>query len=177
MDSQAQLLVRDQESFLFLETPSRKLLLPSTRVQADEDFAAAAQRYINEVLPYNVRIYMLWLSFPYEAGSGGVLPKCFTVYAHLSTEAVHELCDSGSCESAASHGEGCQTDGETGGYFPGGETAGQTQPRDTECVFEMGVAVRAERIVDICDGHGREDTGAVCTQRGCRVPSIPRRVS
>ena len=49
MDSQAQLLVRDQESFLFLETPSRKLLLPSTRLQAEEDFATAAKRYISEV--------------------------------------------------------------------------------------------------------------------------------
>ena len=49
MDNQAQLVVRDQESFLFLETPSKKLLLPSTRVKPDEDFAAAAQRCITEV--------------------------------------------------------------------------------------------------------------------------------
>ena len=49
MDSQAQVVVRDQERFLFLETPSKKLLLPSSRVKADEDFAAAAQRCITEV--------------------------------------------------------------------------------------------------------------------------------
>ena len=49
MDSQAQVVVRDQEIFLFLETPSKKLLLPSSRVKADEDFAAAAHRCITEV--------------------------------------------------------------------------------------------------------------------------------
>ena len=49
MDNQAQLVVKEQESFLFLETPSKRLLLPSTRVQPEEDFSAAAQRCITEV--------------------------------------------------------------------------------------------------------------------------------
>lgn len=49
MDSQAQLVVKDQENILFLETPSRKLLLPTARVQAGEDFVRAAQRCIAEV--------------------------------------------------------------------------------------------------------------------------------
>ena len=49
MDNQAQLVVRDQESFLFVETPSKKLLLPSARVQPEEDFFTAAQRCITEV--------------------------------------------------------------------------------------------------------------------------------
>ena len=50
MDNQAQLVIRDQDSnYLFLETPSKKLLLPSTRVKQDEDFHAAALRYITEV--------------------------------------------------------------------------------------------------------------------------------
>lgn len=50
MDSQAQLVVRDQDKkYLLLETPSKKLLLPSTRVKEDEDFHAAALRYITEV--------------------------------------------------------------------------------------------------------------------------------
>ena len=50
MDSQAQLLVRDEGGkYLLLETLSKKLLLPSTRVKEDEDFQAAALRYITEV--------------------------------------------------------------------------------------------------------------------------------
>lgn len=54
MDSQAQLVVRDQDNnYLLLETPSKKLLLPSTRVGQDEDFHAAALRYTTEVLRYS----------------------------------------------------------------------------------------------------------------------------
>ena len=50
MDNQAQLLVRDEEGkYLLLETPSKKLLLPSARLKDEEDFQDAALRYITEV--------------------------------------------------------------------------------------------------------------------------------
>ena len=63
MDSQAQLLVRDEGGkYLLLETLSKKLLLPSTRVKEDEDFQAAALRYITEV-PFRYRCIYHWLAF------------------------------------------------------------------------------------------------------------------
>ena len=51
MDCQTQLVVRDQEGkYLLVEMPSRKLFLPTTRLKNEEDFQAAASRFIAEVL-------------------------------------------------------------------------------------------------------------------------------
>lgn len=138
MDSQAQLVVRDQDNnYLLLETPSKKLLLPSTRVGQDEDFHTAALRYITEVLRYTGTVTRACLSSP-------------LILHPLCAEAVPELQHSGGSQGPAPNREGDQRDTKTECYLRGRETIRETQLGFTKPHPTMAGPFRAKNSLFLC---------------------------